>query len=39
MRLHILRQDSCDQINVMGRNNRITTMKVKDMYKDIFLKT
>ena len=23
----------------MGRNNRVTTMKVKGTYKDIFLKT
>ena len=39
MPLHILGQDSCDQINVMGRNNRVTTMKVKGTHKDIFLKT
>ena len=38
MPLHILGQDSCDRINIMGRNNRVTTMKVKGMYKDIFLK-
>ena len=36
MPLHILGQDSCDQINIMGRNNRVTTMKVKDTHKDIF---
>ena len=39
MPLHILGQDSCDQIYVMGRNNRVTTMKVKGTHKDIFLKT
>ena len=39
MPLHILGQDSCDQINIMGRNNRVTTMKVKGTHKDIFLKT
>ena len=39
MPLHILGQDSCDRINVMGRNNRVTTMKVKGTHKDIFLKT
>ena len=39
MPLHILRQDSCDQIYVMGRNNKVTTMKVKGTHKDIFLKT
>ena len=39
MPLHILGQDSCDRINIMGRNNRVTTMKVKGMHKDIFLKT
>ena len=39
MPLHIFGQDSCDQIYIMGRNNRITTMKVKGTYKDIFLKT
>ena len=39
MPLHVLGQDSCDQINMMGRNNRVTTMKVKGMHKDIFLKT
>ena len=38
MPLHILGQDSCDRINVMGRNNRVTTMKVKGAHKDIFLK-
>ena len=38
MPLHILGQDSCDRINVMGRNNRVTTMKVKGTHKDIFLK-
>ena len=38
MPLHILGQDSCDRINVMGRNNRVTTMNVKDTHKDIFLK-
>ena len=39
MPLHILGQDSCDRIYVMGRNNRVTTMKVKGTHKDIFLKT
>ena len=39
MPLHILGQDSCDRINIMGWNNRVTTMKVKGTYKDIFLKT
>ena len=39
MPLHILGQDSCDRINIMGRNNRVTTMKVKGTHKDIFLKT
>ena len=39
MPLHILGQDSCDRINIMGRNNRVTTMKVKGAHKDIFLKT
>ena len=39
MPLHILGHDSCDCINIMGRNNRVTTMKVKDTHKDIFLKT
>ena len=39
MPLHILGQDSCDRINVMGRNNRVTTMKVKGTHKGIFLKT
>ena len=39
MPLHILGQDSCDRIYVMGRNNRVTTMKVKSTHKDIFLKT
>ena len=39
MPLHILGQDRCDRIYVMGRNNRITTMKVKGTHKDIFLKT
>ena len=38
MPLHILRQDSCDRINVMGWNNKVTTMKVKGTHKDIFLK-
>ena len=39
MPLHILRQDSCDRINVMGLNNRVITMKVMGTNKDIFLKT
>ena len=39
MPLHIIGQDSCDQIYIMGRNNRVTTMKVKGIHKDIFLKT
>ena len=39
MPLHILGQDSCDRIFIMGRNNRVTTMKVKGTHKDIFLKT
>ena len=39
MPLHILGQDSCDRIYVMERNNRVTTIKVKGIYKDIFLKT
>ena len=39
MPLHILGQDSCHQIYIMGRNNRVTTMKVKSTHKDIFLKT
>ena len=39
MPLHILGQDSCDRIYVMGRNNRVTTMKVKGTHKGIFLKT
>ena len=39
MPLHIFGQDSCDRLNIMGQNNRVTTMKVKDMHKDIFLKT
>ena len=39
MPLHILGQDSCDRINIMGRNNRVTTMKVKGTHKDISLKT
>ena len=39
MPLHILGHDSCDQINVTDRNNRVTTMMIKDTYKDIFLKT
>ena len=38
MLLHILGQDSCDRINIMGRNNRVTTMKVRGTHKDIFLK-
>ena len=29
MPLHILGQDSCDRIYTMGRNNKVTTMKVK----------
>ena len=39
MPLHILGQDSCDRINIMGRNNKVTTMKAKGTHKDIFLKT
>ena len=39
MNLHILGQDSCERINVMGQNNRVTMMKVKGTHKDIFLKT
>ena len=39
MPLHIFGQDSGNQINVMIRYNRFTTMKVKGIYKDIFLKT
>ena len=39
MPLHILGQDSYDRINIMGQNNRVTTMKVKGTHKDIFLKT
>ena len=39
MPLHIVGQDSCDRIFIMGRNNKVTTMKVKGTYKDIFLKT
>ena len=39
MPLHILGQDSCDRILNMGKNNRVTTMKVKGTHKDIFLKT
>ena len=39
MPLHILGQDSCDRINIMGLNNKVTTMKVKGTHKDIFLKT
>ena len=39
MPLLILGQDSCDRINIMERNNRVTTMKVKGTHKDIFLKT
>ena len=39
MPLHILKQDSCDWINVMDRGNKVTTMKVKGTHKDIFLKT
>ena len=39
MSLHILRHDSCDRINIMDKNNRITTMKVKGMQKDTSLKT
>ena len=39
MPLHILGQDSCNQIYIMGKNNRVTTMKVKCTHKDIFLKT
>ena len=39
MPLHILGQDSCDQIYIIGKNNRVTTMKVKGTHKDIFLKT
>ena len=38
MPLHVLGQDSCDRINIMGRNNKVTTMKVKGTHKDIFLK-
>ena len=38
MPLRILGQDSCDQINIIGQNNRITMMKVKGTHKDIFLK-
>ena len=38
MPLHILGQDSYDRIYVMGRNNKVTTMKVKGTHKDIFLK-
>ena len=38
MPLHILGQDSCDRIYIMGRNNRVTNMKVNGTYKD-FLKT
>ena len=37
--LHILGHDSCDRVYIMGRNNRVTTMKVKVTSKDIFLKT
>ena len=39
MPLYILGQDSCDRIYIMGRNNKVTTMKVKGTHKDIFLKT
>ena len=39
MPLHILEQDNCDWFNIIGRNNRITTMKVKSTHKDISLKT
>ena len=39
MPLHILGHDSYDWINVMDGNNRVTMMKVKGTYKDIFLKT
>ena len=38
MPLQVLGQDSCDRINIMDWNNRVTTMKVKGTYKDIFLK-
>ena len=31
--------NSCDQVYVMGRNNRVTTMEVKNIHNDIFLKT
>ena len=39
MPLHFLGQDSCDRIYIMGKNNRVTTMRVKGIHKDIFLKT
>ena len=39
MSLDILGHYSCDRIYVMGRNNKVTTMKVKGTHKDIFLKT
>ena len=38
MPLHILRHNSCKQINIMGKNNKVPMMKVKNTYKDIFLK-
>ena len=38
MPLRILGHNNYDQINVMGSNNKVTTMKIKDTYKDIFLK-
>ena len=39
MPLHIIGQDSCNHINVMDRNNRMITMKIKGTYKGIFFKT
>ena len=39
MRLHILEHDSCDRINIIGKNKKITTIKIKGIKKDIFSKT
>ena len=39
MPLHIFGQDSSIQILIMGKNNRVTNMKVKGTHKDNFLKT
>ena len=35
---HKLGQNSCNHIYIIGKNNTTTTMKVKDIHKDNFLK-